>query len=208
LAALEASGLADTTLVVFTSDNGPENTAYERAEKFGHFSMGELRGVKRDAWEGGHRVPFVARWPGHIPPGATSDEPICQVDMMATFATVVGATLPADAAEDSFDILPALLGQPVDKPLRPSMIHHSSGGQFAIRQGDWVFIDAPSGEDSVVETDWMKRERGYERDDQPGQLFNLRDDLAQRHNRFAEQSERVAEMRAQLERQQAAERTR
>ncbi len=80
----EMTGLADDTLVIFTSDNGPEQYAYRRIPEFGHYSMGELRGVKRDAWEGGHRVPFLARWPGRIRAGGTNPETICLTDLTAT----------------------------------------------------------------------------------------------------------------------------
>ncbi|MGE3819253.1 MAG: arylsulfatase, partial [Isosphaeraceae bacterium] len=95
LDALRRSGVENDTLVIFTSDNGPEITgevkpgAYDRAQEFGHFSMGELRGAKRDAWEGGHRVPFLARWPGKIAAGTVSEETICHVDFMATVAALI-----------------------------------------------------------------------------------------------------------------------
>ena len=116
LDALRRSGLADNTLVIFTSDNGPEITGevkpgvYDRAQQYGHYSMGPLRGAKRDAWEGGHRVPFLARWPGKITAGSVSDETIAHVDLMATVAALLGVKLPENAGEDSFNLLPVLLG--------------------------------------------------------------------------------------------------
>jgi len=110
LRALARTG-ATNTLLVFTSDNGPEIVeidpgAYDRIRRYGHRSMDGLRGVKRDIWEGGHRVPFLARWPGRIPSGAVSAETICEVDLMATCANLIGAQLPPDAGEDSYNILP------------------------------------------------------------------------------------------------------
>ena len=111
LAALDRSGLADDTLLIFTSDNGPEKFAYDLAQEFRHYSMGSWRGVKRDIWEGGHRVPFLARWPGRIKPGSASTEVICQTDLLATVAAIVGDRVPPDAGEDSYNILPALLGE-------------------------------------------------------------------------------------------------
>ncbi len=106
LQALEDNGFADNTLVIFSSDNGPEYLAYNRIRNFNHRSAGPLRGVKRDLWEGGHRVPLIVRWPGHVKPETVNDSLVSQVDMMATLAAVVGATLPAGSAPDSYNLLP------------------------------------------------------------------------------------------------------
>lgn len=207
LDALERAGVADNTLVIFTSDNGAEVTGevrpgtYDRAVQYGHRSSGELRGAKRDAWEGGHRVPFMARWPGKIKAGAVSEETICHVDFMATVAAILGHKLPENAAEDSFNILPVLLGKESDLPVREATIHHSARGKFAIRKGDWVLIDAPSGDDNGVngEPKWLKEERSYTPHSMPGELFQLREDLAQRHNRFEDKPEIVQELKSLLE---------
>ena len=206
LDALERKGLADNTLVIFTSDNGPEFTAYERARVYQHYSMDEWRGVKRDVWEGGHRVPFLARWPGHIAPGSASEEVICQTDLIATLAAIVGAKLPENAAEDSYNVLPALLGQKLRSPIRSPVVLHSGNGHFAIRQGSWVFIDYPTGGD-VKEPEWFQKERGYVRDDLPGQLFNLRQDPSERKNLYAEQPEMVGKLRSLLHRYQETDRS-
>ncbi len=203
LDALDRAGVADNTLVIFTSDNGAEITgevnpgAYDRVQQFGHRSSGELRGAKRDAWEGGHRVPFVVRWPGKIKSRSVSNEIICHVDFMATIAAILGKKLPDNSAEDSFNILPVLLGEPLEAPIREATIHHSARGKFAIRQGDWVLIDAPSGDDNGAngEPMWLKNEREYSAHAYAGELFNLKDDLAQRHNLYADQPERVSELR-------------
>jgi arylsulfatase A-like enzyme len=206
LDALKRAGVAENTLVIFTSDNGPEVVeinpgAYDRAQRFRHYSMGALRGAKRDAWEGGHRVPFIARWPGRIKAGAVSDETMCHVDFMATVAAILGEKLPDNAAEDSVNILPVLLGEQRTSPAREATVHHSGNGKFAIRKGDWVFIDAPSGDDNGArgEPQWLKDERGYTKHDQPGELFNVHDDLAERHNYFAENPELVSELKTLLE---------
>jgi arylsulfatase A len=204
LDALKRTGLADNTLVIFTSDNGPEVAsevrigAYDRIKQFGHYSMGELRGVKRDAWEGGHRVPFLARWPGQIKPGAVSGEAICHVDFMATTAAFLQAKLPADSAEDSHNLLPVLRGKKLDKPVREAVVHHSAKGTFAIRKGDWVFIDGRSGDDNK-EPDWFRKERGYETHTQPAELFHIADDLAERKNVYADHPDIVRELKALLE---------
>jgi arylsulfatase A len=209
LATLTRTGLATNTLLIFTSDNGPEVVetnpgAYERIDRYGHWSMDGLRGVKRDTWEGGHRVAFLARWPGQIPSGATSAETICHVDLLATCAALLGAKLPSDAAEDSYNILPALQGKQPKRPIREATVLHGGNGSFAIRQGDWVLIDTPSGDcnggrNRPGEPEWFKQERGYTRNEFPGELYNLRDDLAQRHNLYGEKPAVVRRLKALLE---------
>ena len=208
LEALDRTGLAPGTLVVFTSDNGPEVSgeigvgAYERIQQYGHASMGDLRGVKRDAWEGGHRVPFLARWPGKIGPGSASNEVICLADLMATAAAIVGAELPASAGEDSYNILPALMGEKLQKPIREATVLHSASGRFAIRQGEWVFVDAPTGGDNR-EPDWFKKERGYQPHNFPGELYDLSQDLSERRNLYGEHPEIVQRLKALLEKYKA-----
>jgi arylsulfatase A-like enzyme len=128
LAALERNHLADNTLVIATSDNGAEHRAYA-----------PLRESKRSIYEGGHRVPFVARWPGKIKPGSTNDHTICLNDLMATAAEIVGAKLPADAGEDSVSLLPEFLGT-AQNPVREATVHQSSTGDLALRQGPWKLV--------------------------------------------------------------------
>lgn len=207
LDALQRSGVAENTLVIFTSDNGPEISnevhpgAYDRIQQYGHASMGPLRGAKRDAWEGGHRVPFLARWPGKIKPGSISDETICHVDLMATVAALLDVKLPDDAGVDSYNLLPALLGEKLAQPIREATVHHAASGKFAIRKQDWVLVEAPSGDDNgrLGEPDWFKKDRGYATHNQPAELFNLRQDLSQRRNEYADQ-EVVRELRPLLRR--------
>jgi arylsulfatase A len=198
LDALERTKLARNTLVIFTSDNGPERFAYERVRQFGHYSMGEWRGVKRDGWEGGHRVPYVARWPGKIKAGSSSNEVICQTDLMATLAAVAGHKLPANSGEDSYNILPALLGHKLGKPIREATVHHTGNGHFAIRQGPWVFIDDTTG-DNHKEPDWFQQERGYQPHRFPGELYDLRTDRQERQNLYGERPDIVRALKALLE---------
>jgi arylsulfatase A len=208
LDALKRSGVAEKTLVIFTSDNGPEVTGevkpgvYDRLKQFGHASMGPLRGAKRDAWEGGHRVPFLARWPGTIPAGSTCDETVCHVDLMATLAEILGVKLPAEAGPDSVSILPALRGEPRKQPIREATVHHSGQGKFAIRKGDWVLILAPTGDDNRKQGEpaWLQKDRGYSIHAEPGELFHLKDDPAQKLNRYATESAVVRELAALMER--------
>lgn len=208
LDALKKSGVADRSLVIFTSDNGPEVTgevnpgAYDRLKEFGHASMGDLRGAKRDAWEGGHRVPFIARWPGTIRAGTVCDETVCHVDLMATLAAVLGVQLPADAGVDSVNILPALRGEKRSAPLREATVHHSGQGKFAIRKGDWVLILASTGDDNGKrgEPPWFREARGYTTLAAPGELFELSSDPAQKTNRYDSEPAKVKELAALLER--------
>jgi arylsulfatase A-like enzyme len=211
LAALSRAGIADDTLVIFTSDNGPECVeidpgAYDRIRLYDHRSMDGLRGVKRDAWEGGHRVPFIARWPaGRIPAGVTSAEIICHVDLMATCAALLNSTLPPDAGVDSYDVLPALRNQKLDHPIREATILHSGSGKFVIRQGDWVLIDAASGDDNGKngEPAWFKEQRGYTPNAAAGELYNLREDLPERTNHYGDEPQVVARLKALLEKYKA-----
>jgi arylsulfatase A len=197
--ALQETETAEDTLLLFTSDNGPERNAYDRILRYGHYSMGPLRGVKRDLWEGGHRVPLLARWPGHIAPNSTSPETVSLVDFFATAAEAAGLDLPADAAEDSLSLLPALLGQPVDRRRREAIVYHGAAGRRALRRGDWVLVDAPTG-DGNREPEWFKQERGYVPHDHPGELFHLGDDPAEARNLYAERPDVVAELCALMAR--------
>ena len=198
VAALERNSMGDETLVILTSDNGPELDAYRRVLEFQHASMGEWRGVKRDLWEGGHRVPFIARWPGRIPAGSTSDEVICLTDLFRTVAGIVDYELPDGSGEDSYDVLPALLAKDSPNRIREATVHHSAKGNFAIRRGDWVLIDHPSGEDSR-EPEWFRRERMVRPHEQEAELFNLGEDPQQTRNLAAARPELARELKALLE---------
>ena len=136
LAALDRNGLAENTLVILSSDNGSESNYVERLQRYGHASNGDLKGGKRDIYEGGHRVPFVARWPAVIAKGRQFSEPVCQTDIIATLADILGVKMPANAAEDSFSLMPAFRGTPSPSTSR-AVIHHSGSGHFAIREGRW-----------------------------------------------------------------------
>ena len=147
LSALKRSGVANDTLVIFTSDNGSPGRdgtdmsgAINSVRRYGHNPSRPWRGIKSDAWDGGHRVPFIARWPGRIPAGRLGAELICQVDLMATVAAILGHTLPANAGEDSHNLLPVLEGEKLDQSIREAVIHHSGQGLFCVRQGKWKLI--------------------------------------------------------------------
>ena len=136
---LEAQGLSDNTLVIYTSDNGAHWLGTD-IETYEHLANGSLRGQKADIYEGGHRVPFIATWPGRIAGKRISHQPTTLTDLMATIASLTGAELGGDAGPDSFDILPALLGEQL-KVARGPMVHHALDGMFAIREGEWKLIE-------------------------------------------------------------------
>ena len=205
LQALKDKGFADNTLVVFSSDNGPEHLVATRLENTGHWSSGPLRGLKRDLYEGGHRVPFMIRWPGMVEAGSVSDENISQVDLLATFAAVLDIPLESDQAIDSYNLLPLLKGESYAKPLRTATVQNTYEDQFALRQGSWMYIDVPTGS-AKGEPASVRKTLGYtETDATPGLLYNLKDDLSQHHNLYGSHPEKVAEMKALLERYRAGE---
>ena len=139
LEALDREKLSDDTIIVFTSDNGPEKTWKKRIELHDHRSNGIYREGKRSIYEGGHRVPFFVRWPAKVKADGKYDQPVCQTDLLATFSEMLEQPLPDTAGEDSVSFFPALMGKPTDS-IRAPMIHHSSGGDFAIRAGKWKLV--------------------------------------------------------------------
>lgn len=197
--ALKDKGFDQNTLVVFSSDNGPESYTYELYKETGHAASAHLRGLKRDLWEGGHRVPTLVSWPAKIKAGGVSGETICLTDFMPTFADITGYVLAEDAAEDGVSLWPLLGGKNYVAPLREGTVHHSLTGEFALRMGDWVFIDNASGSDRDNEPEWYAVERGYQPHHQAGELYNLSEDLEQRQNVYAAYPEKVQQMKNQLE---------
>ena len=194
--ALDEHGFADNTLVVFSSDNGPEHYAYDRVRNTGHRSMGTLRGLKRDIYEGGHRVPTIMRWPGVIEPGSVCDALVSQVDILATVAAIVNVKVPEGTAEDSHNLLPLLQGETPQTPIRDIHIHNTYN-RYAIRQGHWVFINARSGAHSNV-PDWFNEENDYEPNPHEKALYNLSEDISQRKNLLEEYPEKAAELESLL----------
>jgi arylsulfatase A-like enzyme len=190
LMALDFLEISDNTLIIVTSDNGPRvgdpNT---------HQSAGNLRGYKSHIWEGGHRVPLIARWPGQIKSGSDSDETICLTDFMATFAAMTDAELPENAGEDSYNILPALLGEDYQKPIREATIHHSVTGVFALRQGDWKLILGTEGSGGWV---FPADEREEPGPDTIGQLYHIAQDPGEKVNLWDEKPDKVNELKAIL----------
>ena len=189
--ALQRTGQFDNTLFIVTSDNGAEWDP-EHIDEFGHHANHPIqRGKKRDAWEGGHRMPFIASWPSRVAPGSQSDQTICLTDLMATAAEIVGFELPDDAGQDSVSILPALLSAD-EAPLREATVHHSVDGTFAIRSGKWKFIDGQG----PGSNQWDGPQEG----DPPGQLYDMESDRHEDNNLYDQEPEVVERLGALLER--------
>jgi arylsulfatase A len=188
LDALEKSGAAKNTLVIFTSDNGCAPYAgVKDLEAKGHYPSGPLRGYKADAWEGGHRVPFIVRWPGVVTPGTECGQLVAQADILRTLAELWNVALPDGAGEDSFSLMPLLKGD--DKPVRTNAVSASVGGTPAVRSGFWKYIPAPGS------GGWG----GGGAQSQPVQLYHLGDDLGETKNLAATTPEKVGELNAVLE---------
>ena len=212
LEALDRTGTAENTIVVFTSDNGGLYHCWEPKEaddvanyklrgrgmamkEFGHQGNMHLRGTKADIWEGGHRVPFVVRWPGKTPAGTVSNELIELTDLLNTCAAITGTELPKSAGPDGRNILPALLAKKPEEPVRKFAVHHSLWGVFAIRKGPWKMIPhrGSGGFTFPKELDPAKV-GGPE-----GQLYHLEDDPSETKNLWDEEPEVVKELREMLQ---------
>jgi arylsulfatase A-like enzyme len=215
---IQRHGISENTLVIFTSDNGglyhwwtPQEAddikhykvgvRGQYVKDFGHQGNAHLRGTKADIWEGGHRVPFITTWPRRIAAGSTSDALVELTDLLATSAAIIGEELTTRESADSRNILPIMLGQATEKPIRDFAVHHSLWGRFAIRRGPWKMIPA-------------RGSGGFTRprDIQPaagepvGQLYNLEDDPSETTNLWGQHPELVRELGELLESVQAWDR--
>lgn len=189
---LEENGLDKNTIVVFTSDNGCSNSAnFKVLEEKGHFPSYIYRGQKATIYEGGHRVPFIVRWPGVVKPGIVSNETICSTDFFATCAEIVGHKLKDNEGEDSYSILPVLKQKNLQSPLREATVHHSSKGIFAIRKGDWKLVLNSFVFAKEVKDQKVLNPIKYE-------LYNLKKDPAEKNNVANQEKETVKELHALL----------
>lgn len=219
MASLDAAGIADNTLILFTSDNGGLWHAWQAREAddlaaykptprgaynagHGHHSNAHLRGAKADIWEGGHRVPFIIRWPAKVAPGVVSAALVELTDVIATLAQIVDFKLPADAAEDSFSFLPVLLDAKGRGAARPFSVHHSINGSFALRQGDWKFTPV-RGSAGFTVPKIIQPKPG----EPAGQLYNLAEDPRETNNLFLAHPQIVQMMSKQLQSIQSGDRT-
>lgn len=195
LDAVAAAGIENDTLIILTSDNGCSGSAnFATLLEKGHNPNFKFRGSKSDIFEGGHRIPFLVKWPAKIPPGTQSDQLMCQSDLFATCAEILGKRLPENVAEDSVSMLPALIGKP-EKPLREAMVHSAIFGAMAIREGNWILIFA--------------RDSGGWSDPKPGsaealelppvQLYDLAKDIGETNNLESQHPEVVTRLTALME---------
>jgi arylsulfatase A-like enzyme len=197
---LNELGLAEDTIVILTSDNGPEVDAVVQMRKdHQHDGAHPWRGIKRDQWEGGHRVPLIVRWPEKIKADTLSDQTVCLTDLMATAAEISGYALPNSAAEDSYCLTPILFGK-ADQPVRPYTLHQTWGPYYAIRMGSWKYLDhAGSGGNDyqkklgLAEYHWPDLAEKTS-----AQLYDLAADPGEKRNLILEQPQRAERMKALL----------
>ena len=175
-AKLEETGIADDTILIFTSDNGCAGVVdFPKLETLGHRPSYHFRGAKTDIWEGGHRVPFLVRWPGHVAPGTRCAQTLCLTDLLATFAELTGASYGDDTGEDSVSNLPLWLGE--DRPVRTYTVSHSVVGKYAIRKGPWKLEMCP-GSGGLSLPDQAAQAQGLP----PIQLYDLSVDVGEQDN--------------------------
>ena len=192
--AVDEAGLKENTIIIVTSDNGCSKAAkIDQLQAMGHYPSAQFRGSKADIWDGGHRVPFVVRWPGVVQAGSTSDELICHIDLMATVADLTGIAIPANAGEDSVSFLPALKGKPIPSE-RAGVIHHSISGHFAYRMGKWKLCLAKGS------GGWTApNEKNVPADAPEAQLYDLEKDPGETTNLYESHPKVVERLLKQLE---------
>ena len=183
MAALSSNGLDENTLVIFTSDNGcsyPAANGKKLESEYGHYASAQFRGSKSDIWEGGHRVPFIVRWKGTIKPNTVCNTTICSTNLMATCAEITGLSMPEDAGEDSFSMLPLLTGKKYKNTV--PIISHSIDGKFSIRDGKWKLELCPGSGGWTQPTDAKALKEGWPL----VQLYDLQKDEAETTNVYKE----------------------
>lgn len=195
LDALDRGGFAEDTLVIFTSDNGCSKAAnISGLREAGHWVSGQYRGSKADLWDGGHRVPFIVRWPGNVEPGSMCDQLVCHIDLFATCAELMGRDLPEGSCEDSVSILPAFYGKRVVTS-RAGVVHHSFSGHFSYRLGRWKLLLARGSGGWTAPNEKKAIQSGAP----VAQLYDMEKDPGETTNLFQSRSDVVEQLLAQLE---------
>ncbi|WP_372751884.1 arylsulfatase [Labilibaculum sp.] len=192
---LEKNNILDETMIIFTSDNGPESQVFGYIKEYDHHSTKDFRGIKRDLWQGGHTLPFIVSYPDKIKKGKTSNRLVSQTDILATLADYLNIELDNNNAEDSYSFIDELIdGEQANTIEREMAIHHSASGKLAIRKGDWVFINSKSGRDNA-EPQWFKDSLGVVPHNEDFELFNLKIDPQQTKNLVKENPEKAEELK-------------
>jgi arylsulfatase A-like enzyme len=194
LQAIDDAGFGENTLVIVTSDNGCSKAAnIENLNEQGHYPSAQYRGSKADIWDGGHRIPFIVRWPATVEAGTSNNQLICLTDLMATCSDIVDAKLPNTAGEDSYSFLPALQGKEQGS-MRNGLIHHSINGYFAYRQDEWKLVLAKGSGGWSSPTEKQMPEGSME-----AQLYDMENDPGETNNLYATHPEIVERLLTQLE---------
>lgn len=199
---LDELEIEDNTLIIFDSDNGAETVHVDwMRQDYGHDASGGWRGMKRDGWEGGHRVPLIAYWPGVFPGGLESSQLINTTDIFATLASVVGYKLADKDARDSYDMLPAMLGiQDENVSIRPHMLTQSFRGEFQIRQGSWKYLDHQGSGGNDYDNELLQKYALPEKaPDASGQLYDLSKDPGETTNLYYIEAEKRQALQELLE---------
>ena len=202
---LYKTGLDKNTIVMISSDNGPElPTVKAMLKDHNHYGSHPWRGIKRDNWEGGHRVPFIVKWPGKIKAGSTSKQIVSLTDVIATVAEIVGYELPHESAEDSFSFAKVLTGeQPESQPFKKYQLQQAWQTAKSIRKGKWKYMDhkGSGGNRYHKDGEWGAKElaRNLTAPDAPGQLYNLEEDPEEKNNLYYKHPEIVKELKEKLE---------
>ncbi|REE08706.1 arylsulfatase A [Winogradskyella pacifica] len=203
LDALKAINADDNTIVIFTSDNGSEHYAYNRIKNYDHDSSHPFRGVKRDVYEGGHHVPFIVKWPNHIKPGTKSNQLFSQIDLLNTLASITNSDLPKGFQHDSFNFSNVWLTN-TNEPVRETIVHNTWASKYAIRKGDWLYINNKDGYHTRIPK-WFEEGQRFKTAKDTVQLFNLKDDIGQNTNLASQFPEKVKELAVALGNEQETE---
>ena len=202
LALVKDLGIDENTLILFNADNGAETLHVNwMRQDYGHDPVGGWRGMKRDSWEGGHRIPFIVRWPGVFQAGLRSEQMINTTDRFATVASIVGYKLQDANARDSYDMLPAMLGtQDAKRSIRPFVLTQNFRGEFQIRKGNWKFINHKGSGGNNYDDGFLKPYALPETAaDAPGQLYDLSNDPGETTNLYFKEPEKREELKKLLE---------
>ncbi|MEO9571955.1 MAG: arylsulfatase [Polaribacter sp.] len=203
LAALKSIKADENTIVIFTSDNGSEKYAYDRVKNFNHDSSKPFKGVKRDIYEGGHHIPFIVKWPSKIKSGTINHQLFSQVDLLKTLTTITKSTLPNNFNYDSYNFSNVWLTN-TEKPVRETIIHNTWESKFAVRKGDWLYINNKDGYHTRIPK-WLSKNQHFENTNDTVQLFNLKKDIGQTINLASKYPNKVKELALELSIQQKTE---